>query len=64
MSKPDPLVAHYLTVVELIETAILNRTPFFMKAATHLDDDERAAIAVALADAHTVADEVRDRRAS
>jgi hypothetical protein len=64
MSKIDPLTAHYLTVVELIEGAILNRAPFFMKAAARLADDERRAIAEGLANAHTVADEVRGRRAS
>lgn len=51
---PDPLVRHYLTVVDLIELVVRRRLPGWVMFGKGLKDVERLAIAQKLADAHTV----------
>lgn len=55
-STPDPLFEHYLRVIDLVETAILEQMPAFFRPKG-LSDASRLAIAEAFAAGHYVARE-------
>jgi hypothetical protein len=53
---PDPLVNHYIGVIELIEAGILNKTPRLMRPA-RMKLSEVRRLAELLARAHVIHDE-------